>query len=324
MVAGRGLGRGRRESTMPGGAGHPKGETMAGVLRSMTGFGQGQGELSPRLAAQVRMSSLNSRFLEVTVRTHPRIETAELEATLRPVLAERIARGRIQVVVELEPAATGRQDLVLHWEIASTLMEALAGRPEGLDLAPLTLRDLLALPGFAEGAGELNLAPEEQQALLVLVATTRDALLATREREAAALFPQIDAEVAELESFQRWLAESNAKLRETLLARLREKLAALLDGLEVSQERLVQEAAIVADRADVAEEVQRLAAHLAHLRALLAEGGVVGKKLDFLLQEVLREVNTAASKCRDVGAGERVVAAKAALEKLREQCANLE
>jgi uncharacterized protein (TIGR00255 family) len=98
----------------------------------------------------------------------------------------------------------------------------------------------------------------------------------------------------------------------------------MLAGTEVSQDRVLQEAAIAAERADVAEEVQRLAAHLTHLRALLAEGGAVGKKLDFLLQEVLREVNTAASKCREVGMGERVVGAKAALEKLREQCANLE
>ena len=74
----------------------------------------------------------------------------------------------------------------------------------------------------------------------------------------------------------------------------------------------------------MAEEAQRLEAHLTHLRGLLAEGGTVGKKLDFLLQEVLREVNTAASKCREVGMGERVVGAKASLEKLREQCANLE
>jgi uncharacterized protein (TIGR00255 family) len=297
---------------------------MAGVLRSMTGFGQAQGELSPRLAAQVRVTSLNSRFLEVVVRTHPRIETAELEAALRPVLAERIGRGRVQVVIELKPVVAGRTDLVLHWEVASSLLDALAGRPEGLELAPLTLRDLLALPGFSEGGGELALAPEEQQVLLALIGSARDALVAVREREAAALMPQIDGEVAELEAFQRWLAEVNAGLRETLLARLREKLVALLDGMEVNQDRLIQEAAIAVDRADVAEEVQRLAAHLAHLRSLLAEGGAAGKKLDFLLQEVLREVNTAASKCREVGMGERVVSAKAALEKLREQCANLE
>ena len=297
---------------------------MAGVLRSMTGFGQAQAELSPRLAAQVRVTSLNSRFFEVTLRTHPRMEAAELEAALRPLLSERVARGRVQVVVELRLIGRDVAGLVLRWDVASSLLDALAQRPKGLELAPLTLRDLLALPGFAEGAGELALAPEEQQTLLGLVAAARDALVSVREREAAALLPQIEGEVAELKSFQTWLAGINGQLRETLLARLRERMTSLLEGKEVNQDRLLQEAALAADRSDVAEEVQRLAAHVSHLRDLLSEGGAVGKKLDFLLQEVLREVNTAASKCREVGMGERVVGAKAALEKLREQCANLE
>jgi uncharacterized protein (TIGR00255 family) len=227
-------------------------------------------------------------------------------------------------VVELKLIGPGQTDLVLHWQVASSLLEALSSRPAGLELAPLALRDLLALPGFAEGAGELTLVPEEQQALLGLVCAARDALIGVREREAAALLSQIEGEVAELESFQRWLAGVNGRLRDTVHARLHERLVAMLAGTEVSQDRVLQEAAIAAERADVAEEVQRLAAHLTHLRALLAEGGAVGKKLDFLLQEVLREVNTAASKCREVGMGERVVGAKAALEKLREQCANLE
>jgi uncharacterized protein (TIGR00255 family) len=297
---------------------------MKGVLRSMTGFGQAQGELSPRIAAQVRITSLNSRFLEVILRTHPRIETAELEAALRPLLSERLTRGRVQVVVELRSTARDVAGLVLHWEVAFSLLDALRERPKGLELAPLTLRDLLALPGFAEGGGELALAVDEQQALLGLIAAAGDAVVTVREREAAALLPQIEGEVTGLESFHHWLAGVSGGLRETLLARLRERLTAVLDGMEVSQDRLLQEAALAADRADVAEEVQRLEAHLAHLRGLLAEGGTVGKKLDFLLQEVLREVNTAASKCREVGMGERVVGAKAALEKLREQCANLE
>ena len=272
---------------------------MAGVLRSMTGFGQAQGDLSERLAAEVRMTSVNSRFLEVTLRTHPRFETAELEAALRPVLSGGLARGRVQVTVELRPLVRSGTSLVLHWELASQLMKALEQRPAGLELAPLALRDLLALPGFAEGGGELALTPEEQRALLDTAGRARDALVGQREREAAALLPQIHGELAELASFRSWLAE-------------------------VNQDRLLQEAAIAADRVDVAEEVQRLAAHLAHFDALLVEGGPVGKKIDFLLQELLREVNTAGSKCREVGMGERVVAAKAALEKLREQCANLE
>ncbi|MGD1147683.1 MAG: DUF1732 domain-containing protein [Thermoanaerobaculaceae bacterium] len=297
---------------------------MAGVLRSMTGFGQAQGDLSERLAADVRMTSVNSRFLEVTLRTHPRIETAELEAALRPVLSGGLTRGRVQVTVELRSLVRSGTGLVLHWELASQLMEALEQRPAGLELAPLALRDLLALPGFAEGGGELALTAEEQRALLDLSGRARDALVAQREREAVALLPQLNGDLAELVSFRSWLAEVNEQVRTALFGRLRERLATLLDGSEVNQDRLLQEAAIAADRADVSEEVQRLAAHLAHFDTLLAEGGPVGKKIDFLLQELLREVNTSGSKCREAGMGERVVAAKAALEKLREQCANLE
>ncbi len=297
---------------------------MAGVLRSMTGFGQAQVEISARLAAEVRIASVNSRFLEVTVRTHPRTDTAELEAALRQTFAGALARGRVQVTLDLRPLAPAANDLVLHWEVARQLVDALAQRPAGLELAPLALRDLLAIPGFAEGGGELVLTMDELQAVLALAGRARDALVAQREREAAALLPQVRGELAELASFQSWLAGVNEQVRGALFNRLRERLATLLDGAEVDQQRLLQEAAIAAERADVAEEVQRLAAHLAHFESLLAEGGPAGKKIDFLLQELLREVNTAGSKCREAGVGERVVAAKAALEKLREQCANLE
>jgi uncharacterized protein (TIGR00255 family) len=297
---------------------------MTGTLRSMTGFGQAAGELSERLRAEVRLTSVNSRFLEVTLRTHPRIETAELEAAVRPVLAAGLARGRVQVTVDFAVQARAAAGLVLHWEVAESLLAALAQRPAGIELAPLELRDLLALPGFAEGGGELLPTGEESQALLALVAQARDGLTAVREREAAALQPQVAGELALLTSFRGWLAEVNDQVRTSLMTRLKERLATLLDGTEVGHDRVLQEAAVAAERADVAEEAQRLGAHLDHFERLLEQGGPVGKKIDFLLQELLREVNTAGSKCREAGMGERVVEAKAALEKLREQCANLE
>ncbi len=141
---------------------------------------------------------------------------------------------------------------------------------------------------------------------------------------AQALRPGIEAEIAVLDRFRQWLIAASRDLRERLLRRLRERLASLLDGITVPEERLLAEAAMLAERADVAEEVERLGAHLEHLRQLLGDGGPVGKKLDFLLQEILREVNTTASKCREAGIGEQVVEAKAAVERLREQLANLE
>lgn len=298
---------------------------MGATLRSMTGFGQAEGALSPRLAVRVRLHSLNSRFLEVVVRTHPRMDTAELEQELRALFAEQVQRGRVQVTLELQllpgQAASG---LELDWSVVAALQEALDSRPAGLVLAPLSLSDLLALPGFAAGRGELRLDEGELQALAPLVRQAREGLIATREREAAALGPGIAADIELLEGFRSWLAEASRDLRERLMARLRERLSTLLEGVAVAEERLLAEAAMLAERADVAEEVERLSAHLSHLRQLLGAGGAVGKKLDFLLQEILREVNTTASKCREAGMGERVVEAKAAVERLREQLANLE
>jgi uncharacterized protein (TIGR00255 family) len=157
-----------------------------------------------------------------------------------------------------------------------------------------------------------------------VVAEGRDALAREREREAAALAPGIRAVIAELRAFHAWIGSVNQEVAAALLGKLRDRLGRLLEGATVPEERLVAEAGLLADRADISEEVERLGAHLDHLEKLLATGGPVGKKLDFLLQELLREVNTTASKCREVGMGERVVAAKSALEKLREQFANLE
>jgi len=290
----------------------------------MTGFGQAQGTLSARLRAQVRVSSLNSRFLEVILRTRPRIDTTELELAVRSVVGEAVSRGRVQVMLDLQQTASGEGGLQLHWEVVAQLRDELARRPEGLELAPLSLRDLMALPGFAEGMDELALTEAEQQAVLGLVAQARDGLVATRIREAAALLPQIAAEIVLLRGFHGWLAASSEQMRGVLAGKLREKLVPLLEAAIVPEERILQEAAIAATHCDVSEEVQRLAAHLDHLQRLLDGGGLVGKKLDFLVQELLREINTSGSKCREAGMGEKVVDAKAALEKLREQFANLE
>jgi uncharacterized protein (TIGR00255 family) len=297
---------------------------MAGTLQSMTGFGAATGPLSPRVSANVRLTTVNARFLDLVVRTYPRTETTELELALRPVLAHVLARGRVQVTIELQVAGTGEAGLGFDWNVAAALAHALAKKPAGLELAALSLRDLLSLPGFAPGRDDLVLNDDERAALTALVGRALDEVVATRRREAAALAPQIAEELRTVAAFQQFLVTNARGLRERLQARLRERLGTLLAGREVDEQRLVQEAALLAERADVAEEAQRLAAHLEHFELIRAQRGAVGKKLEYLLQEMLREVNTAASKCREAGDGEHVVEAKAAIERLREQCANLE
>jgi len=290
----------------------------------MTGVGIAQGPLSQRMTATARLTTVNGRFLEVSLRTQPRVDTAELEQKVRAVLAERLERGRAQLSLQLQALPGAASQLSFNWEVATRMAEELDARREQLALAPLALRDLMALPGFAEGASELLLDEGEQAALLGLVASARDGVVTAREREAAALRGQIDGELTQLAEFAEWLASINDSVKEALFTRLQGRVAELLAGVEPPDERLLVEAAMAADRADVSEEVERLRAHIAHAERLLNTGGAVGKKLDFLTQELLREVNTAGSKCREAGVGERVVEAKAAVEKLREQFANLE
>jgi uncharacterized protein (TIGR00255 family) len=297
---------------------------MEGTLRSMTGFGAAQGVLSERYEASVHLASVNARFFELAVRTQPRLDATELEQAMRAVIGERVVRGRVQAMLRLQPLASAATGISFRWDVAEALAAELARRPAGIDLAPLSLRDLLALPGFAEGLGEVALSDGEREALLALVGRARDELAESREREAAALLPQIDEEVAALDAFAAWLAGVNAEVTRALLGRLRDRVSELLGGVVPAEDRLLVEAAVAAERANVSEEVQRLRSHLGQVRTLLEEGVAVGKKLDFLAQELLREVNTAASKCREAGMGEQVVTAKAAVEKLREQFANLE
>ncbi|HOC44582.1 MAG TPA: YicC family protein [Thermoanaerobaculales bacterium] len=297
------------------------------ALASMTGFGRARGTLSPRFAASVVVRSVNHRYLDVQVRTNLREETPELEAVVRSVVSEAVDRGRVTAQLTLErtePAAT----LVMVDGRAVTSALAQLRHIEEEQGGPQTveLRDVLSLPGLVTVTGaETLLEAEEAEALEALVRDAVNQLRAMRLEEGERLRGQLDGEVEQLSAFLSALEPELDDVRERLLARLRERIERLL-GSEVAAdpERLVQEAALLADRADVSEEVVRLRAHLAAFTERLSRGGSVGRTLDFLCQEIHRELNTMGSKCREVGLAERVVEAKAATERLREQVQNLE
>ena len=136
---------------------------------------------------------------------------------------------------------------------------------------------------------------------------------------------QIELELAEVGSFVDWFEPRMPEFRSIIMDRIRERVNAVVDASgPVEPERLVQEAAMVADRSDVAEEVVRLRAHLETFGERLAAGGTVGRALDFMCQEIHRELNTLGSKCREVGVADRLVDAKSAAERVREQVQNLE
>jgi uncharacterized protein (TIGR00255 family) len=297
------------------------------ALASMTGFGRARGTISPRFAASVVVRSVNHRYLDVQVRTNLREETPELEAAVRSVVTEAAERGRVTVQLTLErtePAATA----VMIDSRAVTSALAQLRRLEEEQGGPQTveLRDVLSLPGLVTVTGaETVLEAEEIEALGAVVREATRAFAAMRLEEGARLRGQLANELERLGTFADGLEPELEDIRKRLLARLSERVGRLAGGeVAIDPDRLAQEAAILADRADVTEEVVRLRSHLTAFAERLAKGGAVGRTLDFLCQEIHRELNTLGSKCREVGLAEQVVEAKTATERLREQVQNLE
>jgi uncharacterized protein (TIGR00255 family) len=170
---------------------------------------------------------------------------------------------------------------------------------------------------------ETLLDPSETERLRAVTAEAVAAALAMRRTEGEQIARQVAAELGEVRSFVDWFEPQIAEHRRALMERATERITALL-GSVVDQARIAQEGAVLADRADVAEEIVRLRAHLDSFDARVRGGGAVGRTLDFLCQEIHRELNTLGSKCRELGVADRLVDAKSAAERVREQVQNLE
>jgi uncharacterized protein (TIGR00255 family) len=191
----------------------------------------------------------------------------------------------------------------------------------------LGLGDVLAVPGLVSvTAPETIFEDDELAALKKVTAEAVGEAVEMRVAEGTRLGRQIESELAELTAFADWFEPRMPDMRQRILERTKERVEALVGSsvATVDPERVVQEAALIADRADVAEEVVRLRSHLETFSERLRAGGTIGRTLDFLCQEIHRELNTLGSKCRELGVAERIIDAKAATERVREQVQNLE
>jgi uncharacterized protein (TIGR00255 family) len=293
------------------------------VIRSMTGFGAGRAQAgSETVAAELR--SVNGKFCDV--RTHLPRDLAGLEQVVARIVKSRVARGVVDVTVHRESegavrGATPAVDLPLAAAYAKAFRELQAE----LGLAgEVTVHDLIGLDGvvtLADRAPDLGpLAEAVERALSAAL----DALEEMRRREGEALARDLAARLTALEkgaaAIRAAAPESVQAYRERLVARVAE----LSRGVPVDPARLAQEVAFFADRVDVAEELTRLASHLSQMRALLGSDAPAGRRLEFLVQEVNREVNTVGSKSQHAGISAQVVELKAELERIREQVANVE
>ncbi|MGA7239004.1 MAG: YicC/YloC family endoribonuclease [Bryobacteraceae bacterium] len=297
------------------------------IVRSMTGFarvrrGIPQGELT------LSLKSVNHRGLDLHFHLPPEFDALENE--IRATVKSGLARGHVQIHLSYVRAGAQTEsplnrvmlDAYVRAFREATETYQLSGEPD--------LNALLRIPGMLSASAESEDLPEEvSKAVLELTAEALVMINAFREREGEATARELRQRCENI----RGLVERMEKIREGAIPafqkRLRDKLADLLHGAGIDPQRLAQEAAVLADRSDIAEELVRLRTHSDQLQAMLKAGGEVGKRLDFLLQEMNRESNTVLSKTGGLGdlgltMTDLALSAKSEIDKIREQSLNLE
>lgn len=299
------------------------------MIRSMTGFGRGEASYAGgRVAAEVR--AVNGRYLDVAVRL-PEPDAA-LEDEVRRRVRAAMARGRVEVRVAAGDASAARR-LKVDTALASAYHQSLKDLAERLGIEEdIELETIAELPGVFSFDGPAA-DPEWAEAVLAAVSTAIAQCDAMRAREGERLAADMLARLDAVGQVVERIAARAPAVVEEHAARLRERLAALVaasrrdDAPQLAmpdEGRLAAEIAILAERADVSEEAVRLSSHVAQARALLQSGGPVGRELDFLLQEIHREVNTVGAKSGDLELARLVIQAKVEVERLREQAQNVE
>jgi uncharacterized protein (TIGR00255 family) len=290
-------------------------------MKSMTGYGRGTCEVAGRRLV-VELRSVNHRFLELKLRM-PWAD-AGLEAHVTAAIRARLARGAVTVNVRDEGGGGGQAvhadvGLARQYHHALTEVRGAIGSDE-----PVSLALVAAQPGVIS-VGESVSDPEALwQAMAPGLEAALDALVAARGREGEALRADLHARLAALETMQRDLGTLTAEAPDNYRKKLRDRLERALKPGEVDAQRLAQEIAILADKADVTEELTRMSAHLVECKRLTDDKGANGRRLDFLTQELNREVNTIGAKSQSAAVAARVVDAKAEVERLREQIQNVE
>ena len=288
------------------------------MILSMTGFAAVATEL-PGMTLTVDLRSVNHRYLDLTVKLPD--ELRAIEPVLREKLAAAVKRGKVECRVALNRASVGNAALAIDasrvGQLAAAAADVIRHAPGA---PPLTVHEILRWPGVLADASVPPAALANEVARLV-DAALRD-LESARAREGAKIAAMLDTAcagiAAQVDRVTPRIPAIHAAFNEKLSARLRDA------GLDPNEDRLKQELAVFASKTDVAEELQRLTAHVTEVRRVLRAGGSAGKRLDFLAQELHREANTLGSKSVDVDVSQASLELKVLIEQMREQVQNVE
>lgn len=292
------------------------------MIKSMTGYGRGQAVIDGK-DITVEIRSVNHRYFEFSSRV-PRVY-GFLDEKLKSYLQAAVARGKVEVGVFIDEVAAGSNEVVVNHALAKGYLDALreiAGTYE--------LRDDVSAMSLARFSDVLTVrrAEQDEDALWEAVRTVTDeaiaGFIAMREREGAKLRDDVLSRRNTILDAVAKVEERSPQTVKEHMDKVQARMRELLDSAQVDEQRLLTEAALFADKIAVAEETVRLRSHLDLLEQLVTSDEAVGRKLDFLVQEINRETNTIGSKAQDVTLARIVVDIKAEIEKIREQIQNIE
>jgi uncharacterized protein (TIGR00255 family) len=295
------------------------------VIRSMTGFAA-VSRTETDHTIHVTLKSVNHRFLDLAVKAPSSLSAIELQ--IRAVLSERLARGRVEIAIVVESTLPPERQVVVDERLVKRVESAIASlRQRGAITGALSVSDLLHIPhaidvrppafqtGPAPGIADLTLAALEE---------ATSALIVMRETEGRLIEADLTARLRTIQQFVDVLEITAREGQHQLEGRLRERLDALPGDLRADPNALARELVRFVSRSDIDEETVRLRSHLEHWRGLTSAPEPCGRQLDFLVQEMNREVNTIGSKVEHIRATDTVIAVKAELERIREQVQNVE
>ena len=292
----------------------------------MTGFGRAAGALSSRYFVAVTAKSVNHRFLETTVRLPEYLW--ELESMVRALASDTFSRGKVDISIRVQRTTQPEYSVRINTQIANAVVPQLKAIAEELGVGgSFSGGDLLRVPDLLQvDAIDAEVTEDERDALAGLVRQAFDQMSAMRTREGASLGADIAGRVGRIRELQQELAGHREEIRSEVLASYQQRVKeiAAAAGTDVNEDRIAQEVVIMVEKGDIAEELTRLAHHVDQIEKAIGRKEPAGKKLDFLSQEMLREVNTMGSKSRSAALRTVVIELKTEVERIREQVQNVE
>jgi uncharacterized protein (TIGR00255 family) len=294
-------------------------------IRSMTGFSQTKGQMNGKTGFTLSLKSVNHRFLDLHFRLPSNSDVLEMK--LRRLFKEKLARGHLELTLSLE--RNGSETFSLNKELVGGYIQAFraAAAEFGLAVDP-DLNTVLRLPGALDAGAPPAAAEELEPIVLAKAEEALSHLNQMREQEGAEISRELIERMTHVQQACDGVKKYRGSVQQVYADRLKTRMQELI-GSQIDPERILQEAALLVDRSEIQEELVRLESHVKHFVSLLDQGGEVGKKLDFLLQEMNREANTLLSKTSGLAGDalkitEMGLLMKAEIEKAREQVQNLE